>query len=158
MNPSVSPQGEAGGDEAAAKAPRQITHDRGWPESLMSNTHPPVQTAAAFSTTAPPIGGAGLSPPPQPEPSGSRNVNSSHVKFKARQQDVPGQFGMGEIIELRVLARVDKVEFASKHDGDGNVIETKRIRQLNALSVEQMTEVPDEFAAIDGRMETMKRV
>jgi hypothetical protein len=39
MNPSVSPQGEAGGDEAAAKAPRQIKHDRGWPESPMSNTN-----------------------------------------------------------------------------------------------------------------------
>jgi hypothetical protein len=39
MNPSVSPQGEAGGDEAAAKAPRQVKHDRGWSESPMSNTN-----------------------------------------------------------------------------------------------------------------------
>ncbi len=30
MNPSVSPQGEAGGSEAAAKAPRQVKHDRRW--------------------------------------------------------------------------------------------------------------------------------
>jgi hypothetical protein len=39
MYPSVLPQGEAGGDEAEAKAPRQIKHDRGWSEFPMSHTY-----------------------------------------------------------------------------------------------------------------------
>jgi hypothetical protein len=45
---------------------------------------------------------------------------------------------MGEVVELRVLARVDKVEIRSNHDGDGHVVSTKRIHLLNALSVEQV--------------------
>ncbi len=45
--PSVSPQGEAGGGEAAAKAPRWIKHDRGQSEPLQRRTRTaPVQTAA----------------------------------------------------------------------------------------------------------------
>jgi hypothetical protein len=77
-------------------------------------------------------------------------VSSSHVKFKAKQQQLPGQFQMGDVVELRVKVRVDKVEFSSKHDGDGNVVETKRVHQLTALSVEQV-EVGEEFADVDGR-------
>ena len=62
--PSVSPQGEAGGDEAAAKAPRWIKHDRGQSESPQRRTRTaPVQTAAARRRSRP-RKGAGLSPHP----------------------------------------------------------------------------------------------
>jgi hypothetical protein len=59
MYPSVSPQGEAGGDEADAKAPRQVKHDRGWSESLMSNTNRSRSNTAAapLDDRAPPTGG-----------------------------------------------------------------------------------------------------
>jgi hypothetical protein len=47
FDPSVSPQGEAGEGEAAAKAPRWIKHDRGQSESPQRRTRTaPVQTAA----------------------------------------------------------------------------------------------------------------
>lgn len=78
-------------------------------------------------------------------------VGSSHVKFTAKQQQLPGQFNMGDVVELRVLARVDKLEFSSKHDGEGNVTETKRIHRLSALSVEQAGEVDPRFEELDGR-------
>jgi hypothetical protein len=58
FDPSVSPQGEAGGDEAAAKAPRWIKHDRGQSESPQRRTRTaPVQTAAAPDDRAPRSGG-----------------------------------------------------------------------------------------------------
>lgn len=78
-------------------------------------------------------------------------VSSSHVSFKAKSQQLPGQFDMSEVVELRVLARVDKVTIASKHDADGNVVETKRTHQLTAMSVEQLGEVDDSFTKVDGR-------
>jgi hypothetical protein len=39
MNPSVSPQGETGWDDAAQPRPHQVKHDQGWSESQMSNTN-----------------------------------------------------------------------------------------------------------------------
>jgi hypothetical protein len=78
-------------------------------------------------------------------------VGSSHVKFTAKQQQLPGQFNMGDVVELRVLARVDKLEFVSKHDGDGNVTETKRIHRLSALTVEQTGDVDPKFDEVDAR-------
>jgi hypothetical protein len=64
FDPSVSPQGEAGGDEAAAKAPRWIKHDRGQSESPQRRTRTaPVRTAAA-PTIAPPVQGGRSVPTP----------------------------------------------------------------------------------------------
>ncbi len=55
FDPSVSPQGEARGDEAVAKAPRWIKHDRGQSESPQRRTRTaPVQTAAARRRSRPP--------------------------------------------------------------------------------------------------------
>jgi hypothetical protein len=67
MYPSVSPQGEAGGNEAAAKAPRQIKHDRGWSEFPMSNTNRsrPIRQQLIRRPRSL-YRGAGLSPHPQP--------------------------------------------------------------------------------------------
>jgi hypothetical protein len=78
-------------------------------------------------------------------------VSSSHVKFKAKQQDLPGQFQMGDVVFLAVKARVDKLEFSSSHDADGNVTSTKRTHTVSALKVEQMGHVDDKFAEVDGR-------
>jgi hypothetical protein len=67
----VARKGEAGGDEAAAKAPRQVKHDRGWSESPMSNTNRSRPRRQQLpSTTALPQQGGRSSPHPQPEPSG----------------------------------------------------------------------------------------
>jgi hypothetical protein len=54
FDPSVSPQGEAGEGEAAAKTPRWIKHDRGQSEPPQRQTRTaPVQTAAAPGDRAP---------------------------------------------------------------------------------------------------------
>jgi hypothetical protein len=70
--PSVSPQGEAGGGEAAAKAPAL---DKARPRPVRapttSNTNRSRPDGSSSVTTGSPAQGAGLSPHPQPEPSGS---------------------------------------------------------------------------------------
>jgi hypothetical protein len=70
---------------------------------------------------------------------GVRQATSS-IKFKAAPVTVSGQFQPDDMLELRVLARLDKVEFTYTRDRDGNVKGVKRVHHASATSVEQ---VPD---------------
>jgi hypothetical protein len=72
FDPSVSPQGEVGGDEAEAKAPRQVKHDRGWFESPMSRRRSRPNGSIPPTTALPQQGGRSVSTR-QPEPSGRQS-------------------------------------------------------------------------------------
>ncbi|HTE63376.1 MAG TPA: hypothetical protein VK631_23675 [Solirubrobacteraceae bacterium] len=68
---------------------------------------------------------------------GVRQAQSS-VKFKAAPVVVRGQFQPDDIMELRVLARLDKVEFAYTRDRQGAIKAVKRVHFASATSVEQV--------------------
>lgn len=68
---------------------------------------------------------------------GARPTTSS-VKFKAAPVTVQGQFQPDDVLELRVLARLDKVEFPYTRDRAGNVKGVKRVHHASAISVEQV--------------------
>lgn len=78
-------------------------------------------------------------------------VNQSAVKFKAAAQPLPGQFDIDEMVELRVMARVDNLSFPTKRDGDGKLMQVTRTHHMTFVSIEQLGDVAAEFAEIDGR-------
>jgi hypothetical protein len=75
----------------------------------------------------------------------------SQVKFKARGEKLPGQMQVDDLVELRVLARVDKVEFTTIRDGDGAIQGMKRLHHLTMIKVEQLGDVDSAFTEVDGR-------
>jgi hypothetical protein len=67
-----------------------------------------------------------------------KRPETSAVKFKASQVAVTGQFHFDDAVELRVLARLDKVEFVATRDRQGVVKGVKRVHHASAVTVEQV--------------------
>lgn len=63
---------------------------------------------------------------------------TSHVKFKAAQIEVTGQFQPDDLIELRSVVRLDKVELNYKRDAAGTIKAVKRVHFVSAVTVEQI--------------------
>lgn len=101
MYPSVSPQGETGGNEATAKAPRQVKHDRGWSEFSMSETNRSRPGGSSSARRPLPRREAGLSPRPQPEPFGSRPGRHNSTNAEARSTDHPTHGDSRSRIDVR---------------------------------------------------------
>lgn len=76
------------------------------------------------------------------------------VSIKSQAKELPeGQFDIDDVVELRVLARCDDVVFRSKRDKDGALLRTTRTHVMSMIQVDQLTNVPEEFAGseLDGR-------
>lgn len=73
-----------------------------------------------------------------------RRPDQSAVRLKSGAVVVTGQFHPDDVLELRVLARLDKVEFVYTRDKDGAVKAVKRVHHATPTSIEQV-EVPAEI-------------
>lgn len=74
-----------------------------------------------------------------------RKPDQSAVKMKSGAVTVNGQFHPDDMLELRVLARLDKVEFVYLRDKDNAIKGSKRIHHATPVTIEQV-EVPAEVA------------
>lgn len=71
---------------------------------------------------------------------GRKKPKGSMAKLKSGQIGVTGQFTPDDVIELRVLARVDKVEVVLTRDGDGGIKDIKRVHHFTPLKIERASE------------------
>jgi hypothetical protein len=65
----------------------------------------------------------------------------SKAKLKSGGVAVTGQFNGDDVVELRVLARLDKVEFSYTRDKDGRIKGVARMHHLTPLSIEPVEPV-----------------
>jgi hypothetical protein len=56
----------------------------------------------------------------------------SKVKFKSAAIDVAGQFHSDDLLELRFIGQVDKVEFVNKRDKAGKIVAVARVHHVSA--------------------------
>jgi hypothetical protein len=72
-----------------------------------------------------------------------KKPETSAIKFKAAQTVVNGQFHFDDVVELRVVAQLDKVEFVSKRDNSGKIVSVKRVHHASSVAVEQINLPPE---------------
>lgn len=82
---------------------------------------------------------------------GAGKISKSTIKIASKQLDLPGQFDIDDVIEGRCKLRLDKVEVSVTRDGDGNIKDTKRVHHCTMVAIDQVGDVDDAFAEVDGR-------
>ena len=74
---------------------------------------------------------------------GGEKPTRSEIKIKAIPVSATGQVGHlddNEVYTFLVSARVDKVEFVTKRDIDGYVVEKKRVQTLRPINIRPLSE------------------
>lgn len=75
---------------------------------------------------------------------GGKRPSTSTISIGSAAREVDGQYQKGDVIVLKVIARIDKIAFADKHDSSGNAIDCGRAHSAKPLSISVVGEADGE--------------
>jgi hypothetical protein len=81
---------------------------------------------------------------------GGPKVTASAARFTAKRQELPGQFELGETVRGTFVGRVKDLQFPTRANSDGS-FDVTRVHVIELSRLNQAEDVPEEFAALDGR-------
>lgn len=81
---------------------------------------------------------------------GDIRVTAAAAQFTAKRQPIPGQYELGDTVRGTFVGEVVDMKFPTKKNSDGTR-EATRVHVVEMTRLSQAEDVPEEFAALDGR-------